>query len=216
MAGVIGARRMARMGSNPVRALLVALAVLAAAALFTPSAWAGRSAFRHDLHRIDTRLRIGIEYAPVELGEGLSASETVCHLGEGAQQRGDAEGAAADRSTLAQLVDELDGPAAARIDGALQRADTGLRELREIFSAGWTDHAKVAQLRSGVARAREGIRRLRAAVGEITESFDAWKANQCQAATDAINTGIAHIPGAVSRINAGMRLLWDLALDPVS
>lgn len=195
------------------RALLVAFAAAAVVLLCAASAWAGRSPFRYDLHRIDARLRMGIEYAPVELGEGLSASETVCRLGEKAEERGDAEGAAADRSTLSQLVDELDRPALARVDGALQRADTGLLELRDKYAAAWSDRAKLAQLRRGVARAREGVGRLRAAMGQIAASFDAWQLSQCQAATDAINTGIAHIPAAISRINVGMRLLWDLALD---
>lgn len=136
-------------------ALLVAFAVGATVLLCTASAWAGRSPFRYDLHRIDARLRMGIEYAPVELGEGLSASEAVCRLGERAQQRGDAEGAAADRSTLSQLVEELDRPAMARVEGALQRADTGLGELRDKYAAAWSDPAKLLHAllkRGGIER----------------------------------------------------------------
>lgn len=195
------------------RALLAAIAVLVAAACFASSASAagGPSPFRRDLHRIDTRLRMAIEYAPVQLGEGLSTSETVCRLAEKTEEGGDAEAAGADWSTLSQLLDQLDRPALARVDGALLRADTGLRELRQMFSAGWSDHDKVAEMRRGVAGAREGIHLLRAAMDRIAESFDAWTTHQCQAATETINSGIARIPGAVGRVNAGMRILWELA-----
>lgn len=193
------------------RALLAAIAVLAAAACFASTASAAPSPFRRDLHRIDSRLRMAIEYAPVQLGEGLSTSEAVCRLAEKTEEGGDAEAARADWSTLSQLVDQLDRPALARVDGALLRADAGLRELRQMFSAGWSDHEKVAEMRRGVAGAREGIRLLRAAMDRLAESFDAWTAHQCQAATETINSGIARIPGAVGRVNAGMQILWELA-----
>lgn len=154
---------------------------------------------------------MGIEYLPVELGEGLSTSETVCSLAEKVERQGAAEGAAADWSTLSQLVEELDRPAAGRIDGALQRAGTGLLDLRRRFSAAWPDRKKVAELGRGVARTREGIQLLRSAMEKIAEAFEAWPAHQCQAATEAIEAGIARIPSAVTRINSGMRVLWALA-----
>lgn len=190
----------------------MALATVAAVALFVSNAAAAPSPFRHDLRRIDARLRTGIEYAPVELVEGFSTSENVCRLAEKAEQRGDSGGATADWSTLSQLVAELDRPALARVDGALQRADTGLLALRAKYAAGWTDQEKVAELGRGVTRTRAGIQRLRGALEKMAESFDAWAAHQCQPATEAVELGIARVPAAVARVNAGMRILWGLAL----
>lgn len=155
---------------------------------------------------------MGIEYAPVELVEGFSTSENVCRLAEKAEQRGDAEGAAADWSTLSQLVGELDRPAMERVDGALGRADAGLVELRKRYSAGWSDREKVAALGRGVAQTRVGVRRLRGALEKMAQSFGAWSAHQCKAATEAVEIGIARVPAAISGINAGMRILWGLAL----
>lgn len=196
----------------------LAAAVLAAtlATLTVPAAataaQGGPSPFRRDLRRIDGRLRMGIETAPIALGEKLSASETVCHLAEKMGQAGDAHRADADWSTLGQLVEEEDRPAAQRVDGVLERADTGLRELGEKYASAWSDAAKVAQLRRGVARAREGVRMLRAAMATVAGSFDAWSGHRCQDATDAIEAGVARIPAAVGRINIGMTPLWRLAL----
>ncbi|HEU5062203.1 MAG TPA: hypothetical protein VFT79_03495 [Solirubrobacterales bacterium] len=193
--------------------LPVAVAALAIAVVFASAALAsaGPSSFRHDVRRIDAHFRVGIEYAPVDLGEGLSASEIVCGLAEQNEQQGDAAGANANWTTLSQLVDEVDRPAMAKVEGALQRADTGLRELRERYSGGWSDPAKVAKLNRGVARARRGVRSLTAAMETIAGSFEAWSARQCQAATNSIVAGIARVPAAVGRINAGMQLLWELA-----
>lgn len=195
------------------RLLALFAVAVAATALFASSASAspgGAGPFRHDLSRIDARLRMGIEYAPIDLLEGLSTSENVCRLAAKVEERGDTERADADWSTLSQLVEELDRPAMERVDGALQRADADLIRLRKGFSAGWSDRDKVRELGVGVARTRAGIRRLLAALAKMAGSFDAWSAHQCQTATDAIEAGLARVPAAVARINAGMHVLWDL------
>lgn len=49
-----------------------------------------------------------------ELDKGLRASETVCGLGEKAEQEGDVVRSRADWTTLSQLVVELDQPLVAR------------------------------------------------------------------------------------------------------
>lgn len=208
-------RRGGRAGAavRAARSSAAAVATAVTVALFAASAAsaAGPSPFRHDLRRIDSRFRTAIEYAPEELGEGLGASETVCRLAQEAERQGDREGAGADWGTLSQLVEELDRPAAAKVEGAAGRADGALRDLRRRYAAGWSDRGRVAKLRRGVARAREGARMLRAAVETIVAAFDAWPEHRCQAAVDGIEAGVAQVPAAVTRVNAGMRLLWELA-----
>lgn len=188
------------------------------AAIVASSAWAtagGPSPFRHDLHRIDRSLRMAIEYGPAELGEGLIASETLCRLAEKTEARGEVDQAAADWSALTQLVEEVDRPAAGRIDSAFRRADSGLHALREKYSSSWSDSAKIKQLRKGVAAARIGIRMLRAAMEAVAESFEAWEARECQAAVKAIDAGATQFPAGVEQVNRGMQRLWELAFsDP--
>lgn len=183
-------------------------------AIVASGAWAasgGPSPFRHDLRRIDGRLRMAIEYGPAELGEGLIASEALCRLAEKTEARGEAEQAAADWSALTQLVEEVDRPAAERIDSAFRRADSGLRALRGRYSRGWSDYAKIRQLRSGVAAARTGIRMLRMAMQTVAGSFPAWQARECRAAVMAIDAGAARFPAGVDQVNRGMQRLWALA-----
>ncbi|HEX5983653.1 MAG TPA: hypothetical protein VFY69_05535 [Solirubrobacterales bacterium] len=194
--------------SRAAGAVGIALVLLAASAA---AASAGPSPFRHDLHRIDGRLRMAIEYGPAELGEGLIASEAVCRAAERAEGRGDGDQAAADRSVLSQLVEEVDRPTAGRIDSAFRRADSGLRALRDRYSSAWSDPAKLRQLRRGVAGARVGIRMMRAAMERVEGSFDAWQANRCRDARRAIDGGAAKLPAGVEQVNRGMLRLWELA-----
>lgn len=202
------------MRRRKVRARLLAAAVTLLAALLTSSAWAAHgdpSPFRHDLRRIDSRFRMAIEYGPAELGEGLIASEAACRLGEESERRGEGDLAAADWSTLAQMVEEIDEPAAGRIDSALRRADSGLRALREKYVDAWPDPGKTRQLRQGVADSRLGIRLLREAMGTIEESFEAWKTHGCRAAKEAIESGGSDLSRGVDQVNTGMQALWELA-----
>lgn len=202
--------------SDKRRVLLAALAVAAAAcACSAPAAQAaghGASPFRHDLRRVDSRLRRAVEIAPVPLGEGLATSETVCDLAERAETRGDAAAAAADWSTLSQLVTELDQPAMRSVDAAILSADSALRQLRERYAPRWPQRERVNGLRLGVARARQGTKLLGAAMAKIAGSFAAWQGRQCGAAITATEAGVAMIPSALGRINDGMRRLWSLAL----
>ena len=199
--------------------MLVAWAAMLTVAIASSGAWAtssGPSPFRHDLHRIDGRLRMAIEYGPAELGEGLIASETLCRLAEKTEARGEADQAAADWSALTQLVEEVDGPAVDRIDSAFRRADSGLRALRERYSRSWSEPAKIAQLRRGVASTRIGIRMLRTAMETVAKSFPAWEARECQAAVKAIDAGAAQFPAGVDQVNRGMQRLWELAFSDTS
>jgi hypothetical protein len=185
-------------------------------AIVASSAWAaaaGPSPFRHDLRRIDGRLRMAIEYGPAELGEGLIASETLCRLAEKTEARGESDKAAADWSALTQIVEEVDRPAAGRIDSAFRRADSGLLELRGRYARSWSDAAKIRQLRKGVAGARSGIRMLRGTMEAVGESFGAWEARECQAAVKAIDAGAARFPAGVEQVNRGMQRLWELAFS---
>lgn len=191
------------------------LSAAAALALLVPAgAAAAPSHYRHDLRRLDAHLRVALEFAPEQLGEGLGTSENVCRLAAKAEAKGEVDLAADDWSTLSQLVSELDEPAARRIDGALARADSLLRQMRKRYSRAWSDPARIGQLRAGVVRSREGIQLVQAAVAKISTSFGLWRGHQCSQATAAIEAGIARIPGAINHLNAGMRPLWELAERP--
>ncbi|MBK5220508.1 MAG: hypothetical protein JJE35_12100 [Thermoleophilia bacterium] len=169
------------------------------------------SPYRHSLSRVDAHLRFAIEFGPRELGEDLRSSELVCRLGLTSEERGEAERAAADWSTLDQLVERLDMPAAAAVQGAFERAGLTLLSLREKFSAAWRgDHPRIAELRKGVAQTRRGIRAMRVAVRQIEAAFPAWNERQCNAATAAIQNGAANLPAGLELINGGMQGLWRL------
>lgn len=172
----------------------------------------GASPYRHSLSRVDAHLRFAIESGPQALGEGLRSSELVCRLGSTNEGRGEAEKAAADWSTLDQLVEGLDVPAAAAIQGAFERAGSTLLSVREQFSAAWRgDRPRVAELRAGVALTRRGIRGMRTAMEQIEAAFPAWSERQCGAASGAIQSGVANFPHGLRLINEGMRGLWRTA-----
>lgn len=202
-----------RAWSRAAGVVAIALVLLATSA---GTASAEPSPFRHDLHRIDGRLRMAIEYGPAELGEGLVASESLCRLAERAEARGETDQAADDWSALVHMVEEIDRVAATRIDSAFQRADSGLRALRERYIRAWPDPAKTRQLRRGVAESRIGIQRMRAAMAVLAGAFDAWEARNCHGATDAIDAGVAQLAAGLARINRGMQRLWELALPATS
>jgi hypothetical protein len=200
-------RRKGRVGSLAAGVAMLAVAIAAS------SAWAaaGPSPFRRDLHRVDGPLRMAIEYGPAELGEALISSETLCRLAEETEARGEVDQAAADWSALTQVVEEIDRPAAGRIDRAFRRADSGLRALRGKYSRSWSDVAKIRQLREGVAGARIGIRMLRSTMEAVAGSFGDWEARECRAAVEAVDAGATRFPAGVEQVNRGMQHLWELA-----
>lgn len=203
------------LGHLSARASGVTVAALLAVGLFAQGTEAmvqRPSPYRHSLSRIDAHLRFAIEFGPRALGEGLRSSEIVCQLGLTSEERGEAGAASADWSTLDQLVERLDIPAAAAIQGAFERADSTLLSLREKFSVGWRgDHPRLAELLKGVALTRRGIRDMRVAVGQIEAAFPAWNERQCATATAAIQNGVVNLPTGLELINKGMRSLWRLA-----
>lgn len=188
------------------------LALLAAATAPATAAAAGPSPYRHSLLQVDGALRAAIEEAPVAVGEGLLSSEVVCNLAEAAEGRGSTEEAAADWSTLGQLVERVDAPALARLDRTLVRADTLLASLGRTFTKAWKGSAAdVRRLRFGVSRARAGVKGLRRAHGRIAESLPAWAERRCETAVTAVEAGLGRVPGAVEQVNVGMGWLWALA-----
>ncbi|MFN8217742.1 MAG: hypothetical protein U0R71_14205 [Solirubrobacterales bacterium] len=193
------------------RALLgAALLALLLGGLLPAAAGAATTPFHRDLRAIEAKLRDAIEFEPVEMTEHLTAAEDVCEVGEGAQGRGDAAGAEADWSTLAQLVAVLGEPSARRVDTALARADSALRRLGDKYAAYWPDAGRRRALRAGVKDARAGLAAVRRAVATIGGSFAAWRAHDCAAATSAIESGVSLVPGAIAPINRGMARLWAL------
>lgn len=189
---------------------LVVVAVLLVAA---PPAAAGR--FQHDLALVDGHLRVAIEYAPAELGESLRSAELVCELGERALAGGEGELAAADWTTLGQLVDRVAVRESRRVDAAFRNADSLLGDLRERYERRWAgDVVHLRELRRGVAAARAGIATVRAAVAGLMTPFDRWRAHECAAAALGVTTTFAPIPAGLEQINRGMLRLWRLAMPP--
>ena len=85
---------------------------------------AAPSPYHHNLAQVSAHLRIAIEIRPAQLAEYLRSSELVCGLGERSEGRGDEPGAAANWTTLSQLVRELDRRETRAIDDAFARADS--------------------------------------------------------------------------------------------
>src|SRR5438132_151439 len=91
-------------------ALVAAVAALALGAVPATAAAAGGRPFLHALSRLDNALRVAIEDQPEGLVMSLAASERVCWLGASAEERGEPAAAAADWSTLTQIVQLFDEP----------------------------------------------------------------------------------------------------------
>lgn len=198
--------------------VVAAFAVAFALTAFSSDADAsalGRSPYHQGLSHIDSHLRFAIETGPSELAEDLRSSELVCGLGQAAEERGDSISAAADWSTAHQGIEEIDIPAAARIDRAFGLADADLRALRSTFAAAWIgQRPRVRELNRGVSRALRGVRLLRSAMGQIEAAFPAWNEHRCSAATEAIEAGAFALPAGLEQVNAGVLRLWRLLKTP--
>lgn len=172
---------------------------------------AAPSPYHHNLAQVSAHLRIAIEIRPAQLAEYLRSSELVCGLGEKSEGRGDEPGAAANWTTLSQLVRELDRRETRAIDDAFARADSDLVALRERFLRAWRGQPdRVRELKRGVARTREGIRLLRQAMDTVAAAFSKWEGRDCGAAIDGIEAGIRQIPAGLDKVNLGMQRLWRL------
>lgn len=193
--------------------LVAPLAVVAILLAAAPAASAGR--LHHDIALADGHLRIAIEYAPAELGESLRSAELVCGLGERATAGSEAELAAADWSTLGQLIDRLAARESHRVEHAFANADAVLRDLRERYERRWAGASvHLRELRRGVAASRRGIAIMRVAVRQLERPYGSWKAHDCDAASAGIAKAFAHAPVGLEQINVGMLRLWRLAELP--
>ena len=192
---------------RPLRAApLIVFAVLLVAA--SPAA-AGQ--FGHDLASVNAHLRIAIEYAPAELDESLTSAETVCGLGDRATAERP-ELAAADWTTLGQIVDELATQETRRIDVAFRSADSSLGDLRQRYERRWADSpTDLRELRRGVLATRHGIATMRSAVAALQTPFGHWRAHECERASLAISAALTPVAPALERINRGMLRLWGLS-----
>ena len=206
------------------RVLVASLAIAAAGALLAPTAAAAATApaphpspdsFRHGLGLVNGHLRIAIERAPEELGESLRTAETVCGLGERSLARQEADAAAADWTTLDQVVDQLAVGQAERVQIAFRNADSVLAELRTRFERRWrSSPVHLRELRRGVRATRRGIAIVRAAIADLESPFASWHAKECRAATRGIEKAFASAPAGIELINKGMLRLWRLAEKP--
>jgi hypothetical protein len=197
-----------------IRLLLAPLAV--AVALAVPSAVAAAPGpLRHDLGLVNGHLQIAIEYAPEELGESLRAADLVCRLGERAMSGREADLAAADWTTLDQLVDQPATRQSRRVEVAFASADSVLGDLREKYERRWTGVSSyLRELRSGVREARRGIATMRGLVAGLKAPFASWRAHECEAATQGVEKTFARAPVGLESINVGMLRLWRLAELP--
>jgi hypothetical protein len=198
---------------RPRRALVAAaLAVAWAAAAPAAPATATASPYTRGLNQAEAHLRMAIEVRPARLGEYLGSSETVCGLAEEAAARGDEAAAAADWSTLEQLVRDRGRPEAAAIDAAFGRADASLLTLRRRFSRAWRGQPeRVRDLKGGVDQVRRGVSRLRRAIDAIAGSFASWEAHDCAGARARIRAGAERIPAGLVPVNQGIWRLWRLS-----
>jgi hypothetical protein len=193
--------------------LAAPLAVVAVLLTAVPAAAASR--FQHDVRLVDGHLRIAIEYGPAELGESLRSAEIVCGLGERALAGSETELAAADWSTLGQVVDRLAAAESHRVEVAFRNADSVLRDLRERYERRWAGESeRLGRLRRAVAAARGGIATMRVAVRRLTRPYANWKAHECEAAMEGVADAFQQAPAGLERINVGMLGLWRLAESP--
>jgi hypothetical protein len=183
---------------------LTLMAAASAAAAPTP----GREFVRAFL-RLEDSLRVAIERQPEGLTVSLDASERVCSLGAGAEERGETVAAAADWNALAQVVDQLDEPGLRGVERAFRRSASTLAELESRFAGAWrSEPARVRALRAAAAEVRRGIRRSLAGLQPLREAFAAWKSHRCEAALAAIDNSRQALPAAVAIVGRGMdRLL---------
>lgn len=194
---------------------LVAAAILVAAPIAAAPAAAAPNPLRHDLGLVNSHLRIAIEFAPEELGESLRTAEIVCGLGERATANQEAELAAADWLTLAQIVDQDATVELQRVETAFRNADAVLGELRGRYERRWAGApAYRRELRRGVSATRRGITVMRTAVAGLTTSFARWRAHECEAAARGVEQSFGRAPRGLERINMGMLRLWRLAERP--
>jgi hypothetical protein len=192
-------------------ALLAAVALLVAFPATAGAAPAKPNRFLHDVDRVNGHLRVAIEFAPEELGEALGTADVVCGLGERAAAHGEADAAAADWSTLRQLVDGPATFAMRRVFVAFANADSVLVDLRERYEPHWAGDPRLGKLRHGVRTTRLGIRIMRRAIGGLQTPFDSWRAHECRVATEGVTDTFRRIPTGLRLIDLGMLELWRLA-----
>lgn len=214
----ISGRRPAPLRPVPWRwpAALAVAASLAALALgtapLTASAAAGDSPFFRAVSRLDNALRVAIEDQPEGLTKSLGASERICSLGALAEERGDAAAAAADWSTLTQVVQLLDEPGLRGVEEAFGRAASTLAGIEARFGRAWRGQQRVKALHVRAAAVRGGIRAASAALQPLRKAFAEWIAHRCEAALAETDTSGVQISAAVGTIARGMERLWIFAI----
>jgi hypothetical protein len=192
------------------RRLIAPLAVALALAAAGPATGAPNP-FLHAVDRVNGHLRVAIEVAPEELGEALGGAEIVCALGERAAAQGEAEAAAADWTTLTQLVDEVAVGSEHRVQIAFADADSTLRSLRERYERRWAGEPRRGDLRHAAHTTHLGIVSMRSAIADLDKPFAAWRAHECAAANAGVERVLRRVPTGLRLIELGMVELWRLA-----
>jgi hypothetical protein len=190
--------------------LATVLCAVAAFVWLAPSASAqARDPYLRALGSIDGALRFAIERQPEGLAKSLAASERICSLGQGAEERGEAGAAAADWSTLSQTVELLDEPGLTGVERALGAAIDTVDRVEATVRRAWSGQTdRVRDLRAGAKAVRAGLRRLRGSFADLRQAFSAWEAHRCEAALAAIDAFAEAVPAATVPINRGMERLW--------
>jgi hypothetical protein len=162
--------------------------------------------------RLEDSLRFAIEEQPEGLTISLDASERVCALAAGAEERGEAPAAAADWSALDQLVEQLDQPGLRGVERAFRQASSTLAEVASRFARAWqAEPARAHALRVAARRIELGIRLTVAGVQPLRAAFAAWEGQRCEAALAAIETSKQAVPAGIAAISRGMERLLALA-----
>jgi hypothetical protein len=191
---------------------LLISAALATSAGLPASAAAAPSPLRHDVARVNSHLRIAIEYAPEELFESLRTAEIVCALGRKASEGGEPDVAASDWTTLDQVVEVPAEGTARRIDVAFANADSVLSVMARRYGENAAIPAsRGRRLRHSISGTRHGIRIMRTAVGALSKPFDSWRAHECRAASRGVEEALFRTTTGLELINVGMLRLWRLA-----
>jgi len=191
---------------------LLITAAIAAPTVAPASAGASPNPFRHDVAMVNSHLRIAVEERPEAMFEAMETAETVCGLGRRATERGETEVAAADWTTLAQVVEEPAEGNAHRIDVAFANADSTLMLMERRYVENRAIPAsRRTPIEHAIGQTRHGIRIMRTAVRALAKPFESWRDQECQAATLGVEEAFGRTETGLRLINAGMQGLWRLA-----
>lgn len=193
-------------------AVALCLGLLAPAAAGAPAAKATTPPFLRDVGALERSLRVAIEDKPRALAESLTASEQVCDLGSAAEAGAESAAAAADWSTLEQIVARTGEPELEMVEGEFERARRKLDNLVAAYERAWSRQShRRRSLRGAAASTRRGIAGVEGSLKHLSAAFGGWRTRGCDAALSEIYAFRRGAAFAVETVGAGMGRLWGIA-----